>query len=44
MKRRQVSEFWYAVLMGLADCVVAVPVGCYSYGAFTAGGHDAALG
>jgi hypothetical protein len=44
MKTYQFTEFWYALLIGLADCLVAVPVGYFSYASFTAGGHDAALG
>jgi hypothetical protein len=44
MKSRQLPEFWYALFTGACDCLVAIPVGFYSHTAFTAGGHNAALG
>lgn len=44
MKTHQFTEFWYALLIGLADCLVAVPVGFFSYDTFAASGHDAVLG
>jgi hypothetical protein len=44
MKLRQLPELWYAIFIGIGDCLVAMPVGFHSHAAFTAGGHNAMLG
>ncbi|NML64910.1 hypothetical protein HHL22_06790 [Hymenobacter sp. RP-2-7] len=43
MKTVQYSEFWYATILGLANCVAVVPAGFFSWQAFGERGHQAGL-